>query len=269
MKGKRAVVLGVVGLWGLLSSVWSILAVAQEGKPMNQDEQHIMVEGDHTNLGEHSRHDEEPSATRLQMGGAHHHHRAPILPPEEDKAYSELNHRIAGVFVFMAGGLALLARIGEPRYAWARYSWPSLFFLLGIFLAIRHDPESWPGGPLTFWESVTDVQVLQHMLFTLIVLGIGGIEWLRSRGILVHSAWGWLFPSLAISAALMLAMHKHGEGLVADKIYRHHAIMAVSGVIAMIAKVFDDSRLFDNRVGSYIWTTLIMFIGLLLLFYSE
>src|SRR5262249_33760234 len=103
----------------------------------------------------------------------HHHHRPSILPPDEDKAYSELNHHIAGVFVLFAGGLALLAAAGGQRFSWARYGWPGLFFLLGAFLFIRHDPESWPFGPLTFWESVTDAQVLQHMLFTLIALPIG------------------------------------------------------------------------------------------------
>jgi hypothetical protein len=46
---------------------------------------------------------------------AEHYHRAPILPPDEDKAYSELNHHIAGVFVLLAGALALLAAAENPR----------------------------------------------------------------------------------------------------------------------------------------------------------
>jgi len=33
-----------------------------------------------------------------------HHHREPVLPPEQDKAYSELNHHISGVLVLFAGG---------------------------------------------------------------------------------------------------------------------------------------------------------------------
>jgi putative copper resistance protein D len=198
-----------------------------------------------------------------------HHHRPAILPPDEDKAYSEWNHHVAGVFVLFAGGLALLASVGGSKYSWGRYGWPGLFFALGLFLLVRHDPESWPWGPLTFWESVTDAQVLQHMLFTLIVLGIGAIEWLRYRGTLAHPAWSWLFPSLAVSAAIMLFLHHHGEGPVADKIYRHHSIMAVSGIIAMVAKVFEDSQSFNSRIPSYVWTVLIMFIGFMLLIYTE
>jgi putative copper resistance protein D len=192
-----------------------------------------------------------------------------VLPPDQDKAYSELNHHVAGVFVLFTGGLALLAASGKSRYTWARYGWPGLFFCLGLFLFIRHDPETWPWGPLSLWESIADPQVLQHTLFTFIVLAIGVIEWLRCRGTLTHPVWGLIFPTLAISAAGMLFLHKHGSGAVADKIYRHHSIMASSGIAAMIAKVLDDTELFESRLGSYLWPGLIMFIGVMLLFYSE
>jgi len=56
---------------------------------------------------------------------------------------------------------------------------------------------------------------------------------------------------------------------VADKIYRHHSIMASSGIVAMIAKVVDDTQLSKNRLGGYLWPGLIMFIGVMLLIYSE
>lgn len=247
MRVQHAIIVaGIVGLSGLLSGAGPMLSRAQEGKPAAQPEQQT-----------------------AQVEGHHHHQRPALLPPEKDKAYSEFNHHVAGVFVLLAGGLALLATVGGARYAWARYGWPGLFLLLGLFLFVRHDPESWPWGPLTLRESVTDAQILQHILFTFIIFAIGVIEWLRSRGALAHPAWGWIFPSLAVSAAIMLLMHKHGEGPVADKIYRHHAIMAASGVVAMIAKVFDDAQLFTNRAGSYVWTMLMMFVGFMLLIYTE
>ncbi len=202
-------------------------------------------------------------------GQHHHYHRPPLLSPDEDRAYSELNHHIAGVFVLLAGGLALLAAANNDRFLWARYGWPGLFFFLGVFLLLRHDPESWPRGWLSLQESLGDVQIVQHMLFTCIVLAIGIVEWLRHRGTLTHSMWGLIFPALAVSAAFMLFAHKHGEGPSADKIYRHHSIMAVSGIIAMIAKVLDDTGVIKEKFGSYTWSGLIMFVGLMLLLYSE
>ncbi|NOT56250.1 MAG: hypothetical protein HOP18_16740 [Deltaproteobacteria bacterium] len=202
-------------------------------------------------------------------GEHHHHHRAPVLPPDEDQAYSELNHQIAGVFVFLAGGFALLAASGNPRFAWTQYSWPLFFFLMGLFLFVRHDPESWPWGPLPLLEAIRDPQVLQHSLFTVIVLGIGVVEWLRCRGTLTHPGWGLIFPVLAVSAAAMLFLHKHGDGPSADKIYRHHVIMAVAGILAMVAKVLGDAKLLPAKVGGYAWSALMMFIGFMLLIYTE
>ena len=205
----------------------------------------------------------------IAPSGHHHHHRPPLLPPDQDQAYSELNHHVAGVFVLLAGGIALLASADSVRFSWARFGWPGFFFLLGVFLLVRHDPESWPVGPLSLQESLSDAQVVQHVIFACIVLGIGIIEWLRCRGTLTHSAWSLVFPALAVSAAFMLFTHKHGEGPSADKIYRHHIIMAIAGVIAMIAKVIADLQLVKGKFSDYLWTGLMMFIGLMLLLYTE
>lgn len=215
-----------------------------------------------------SPHDQQP-VNLIAPSGHHHHHRPPLLPPDQDQAYSELNHHIAGVFVLFAGGLALLAVFDTGRFSWAYYGWPWLFFALGVFLAFRHDPESWPHGPLSLQESLGDPQIVQHVIFTFIILGIGLIEWLRCRGTLTHPVWGLVFPALAVSAAFMLFAHKHGEGPSAEKIYRHHVIMAVGGIFAMVAKVFDDTQVVKGRIGGYVWTGLMIFIGLMLLIYSE
>ena len=73
----------------------------------------------------------------------------------------------------------------------------------------------------------------------------------------------------SVSAAAMLFLHKHGEGLVAEKIYRHHTIMAIAGILAMVAKVLDEAKLLKTNVGGYVWSVLMMFIGFMLLIYTE
>jgi len=77
------------------------------------------------------------------------------------------------------------------------------------------------------------------------------------------------FPALAVSAAFMLFTHKHGEDPSADKIYRHHVLMGITGIIAMIAKVLDDTQLVKRKVNSYLWAGLMMGIGLMLFIYTE
>lgn len=124
-------------------------------------------------------------------------------------------------------------------------------------------------GPLSLQESLSDVQIVQHVIFTLIILSIGVIEWLRCRGTLLHPLWGLVFPALAVSAAFMLFAHRHGEGDSADKIYRHHVTLGIVGIIAMTAKVLGDAQLVQGKIGRYLWSGLMMFVGVMLLLYSE
>lgn len=265
MKDRRFFISGFC-LFCLLA-VHSLTTQIRAQEKNSHDRHKIVRDNDKGEAGEH-----QPRMHDLALSerhGEHLHHRPPVLPPDEDRAYSEFNHHIAGLFVLLAGGLAFFATLGTPRYSWARYAWPGVFFSLGVFLLVRHDPESWPWGPLSLRESVTDPQVLQHALFTFIVLGIGAIEWLRGCGTLTRPGWGLIFPTLSISAAGMLFLHTHGSGPAAEQVYLHHAIIASASIIAMIAKVLDDSRLLATRVNAYLWPALIMFIGLMLLLYRE
>ena len=136
MKAKRVVVIvSVWALWAIAFSACSPFAQAQnEESPATQEHHdHTTPAAEGAPMAEHH-HDMGSMSPEEHAGG--HHHRPAILPPDEDKAYSELNHHIAGVFVLFAGALALLAAVGGRRFAWARYGWPGLFFLLGIFLFV-------------------------------------------------------------------------------------------------------------------------------------
>ena len=59
--------------------------------------------------------------------------------------------------------------------------WPIGFVALGVFLFFRSDAETWPLGPIGFWESTfNNGEVLQHRIATLLVFMLGIIE-LRAR----------------------------------------------------------------------------------------
>src|SRR5260221_3906937 len=152
MKAKRFVIIGVGGLWTILLGARSPLAWAQNDEPpaAHEHQEHQTPTAEGAPMAEP--HHDMANMTPEEHAGGHHHHRPSILPPDEDKAYSELNHHIAGVFVLFAGGLALLAAVGGQRVAWARYCWPRLFFLLGGFLLIRHGSASSPVGALIIWD---------------------------------------------------------------------------------------------------------------------
>src|SRR5882724_8587862 len=87
----------------------------------------------------------------------------PNTPAE--KAWSEYNHHWAGIVVLSMGLLALVAQAG--KVSWAR-NWPLAFFGLSAFLFLRSDPETWPLGPVGFWATLADPEVLLHRFFALL-----------------------------------------------------------------------------------------------------
>src|SRR3989442_1401348 len=96
-----------------------------------------------------------------------------------DRAWSEFNHNVAGLFVLAMGLLAILYATGRAR--WARH-WPLIFLGLAGFLLIRNDPGAWPLGPLGFWESMAYPEVLQHRVFVLLVVAFAFFEWMVRTG---------------------------------------------------------------------------------------
>ncbi len=90
-----------------------------------------------------------------------------------DIAWSEYNHHWAGLFVIAIGILGLLQRAGLRA---ARH-WPLVLLGLAGFLFVRSDPETWPLGQIGFFESMRDVEVLQHRVFVLLIVAFALFEW--------------------------------------------------------------------------------------------
>jgi putative copper resistance protein D len=148
---------------------------------------------------------------------------------EADRAWSEYNHHVSGLFVLAMGALALVA-LGGAR--WAGH-WPLLFLGLGAFLLVRSDPETWPLGPEGFWAGLADPTVFQHRLFVLLVAVFGVLEWIVRTGRLRTPAAALVFPLLCAAGAGLLLTHAHASlNLKAELLVEvTHAPLGVLGLL--------------------------------------
>ena len=228
-----------------------------------------------------------------EAGGAHHHHATAASPSSwegsaEGIAYSEANHHLAGILVFLIGLSELRQALGLPVLAWTRVLLPFSLMTAGIFLLIWSDHDAWPVGSLTLAQTLSgqDPEMLQHKTYGLLALGVGVIELLRRWGPIRHSIpWALPLPLFAIVGGLMLFGHSHGDHPAAHKIQLHHVVMGLLAITAGSSKFFSGWRkpVRSRRHGrhsesvppvpatwwEFIWAVLILMIGLQLLLYSE
>jgi copper resistance protein D len=187
----------------------------------------------------------------------------------EDRAWSEYNHHVAGLFVLAMGLLATLQRLRWAR--WARH-WPLVFLGLAAFLFLRNDPEAWPRGALGFLESLSDPVVLQHRVFVLLIVAFGVFEWLVRLGRLRSQGFGLVFPLLcAVSGALLLA-HTHS----ADDLKQQLLIELSHIQLGLLATFVAWTRWLElrlpapaGRLPGRLWPLGLTLVGVILLLYRE
>ena len=205
--------------------------------------------------------------------------RADAAKEEADKRFSEFNHRFAGVFVFLIGIVALLEPYAAKRFGVLRYLWTVCFFVPGLYLAFFSDPESWPIGDQTLYYVVTqNMQVLQHKVFSLLLLALSVVEYLRARNKL-RALWTvFLFPAFAGAGAALLLFHSsaaHAGGmdpsahLAMQKIEGQHVHFAVLGFGIALSKAVADTERFHPQWMRVLFSALMLVLGLLLITYTE
>jgi len=187
----------------------------------------------------------------------------------EDRAWSEYNHHVAGLFVLAMGVLATLQRLRWAR--WARH-WPLIFLGLAGFLLMRNDPEAWPRGGLGFFESLTDPVVLQHRVFVLLIVAFGVFEWLVRLGRFRARGFALVFPLLcAVSGGLLLA-HTHS----ADDL-KEQVLIELSHIqLGLLATFVAWARWLELKLPSpadklpgRLWALGFTLVGVVLLLYRE
>jgi copper resistance protein D len=193
----------------------------------------------------------------------------PNTPAE--KAWSEYNHHWAGIVVLSMGVLALVAQAG--KMSWAR-NWPLAFFGLSAFLFLRSDPETWPLGPVGFWATLADPEVLLHRFFALLVIALAIFEWRVQTGRVSSGGARLAFPMLiAISGALLLT-HSHSLGNIKEEVLAElsHIPLAILAVAAGWSRWLELRLPAENHtrgVMARLWPVCIALIGVVLLNYRE
>ena len=196
---------------------------------------------------------------------------AGIVPPRNaaDIAWSEYNHHWAGLVVLLMGLLALAERTGRAR--WARH-WPLLFLLMAGFLLVRSDPETWPLGPVGFFESLRDPEVVQHRIFVVLMVAYALFEWrVRARPETAGRA-ALIFPLLTAVGGALLLTHSHVLANLKDQllIEMSHIPLALLGIACGWARWLE-LRLAPpaSRVAGWVWPACLVGVGLILLLYRE
>jgi putative copper resistance protein D len=196
------------------------------------------------------------------------------LPPRnaEDIAWSEYNHHWAGICVALVGLLALLNQGG---LRWARH-WPLLFLALAVFLFFRSDPETWPLGDIGFFESLRDVEVLQHRAVVLLIVAFAFFEWrVRATGWANRTAMS-MFPLMCVLGGTLLLTHSHAIANIKDQLLIEltHTPLALAGIVAGWSRWLEiqlPPRTYPvvNRIAAWTWPVCILLCGLMLLMYRE
>jgi copper resistance protein D len=193
----------------------------------------------------------------------------PNTPAE--KAWSEYNHHWAGIVVLAMGLLALVAQAGQVT--WARH-WPLAFFALSAFLFLRSDPETWPLGPVGFWATLADPEVLLHRFFALLVIALAVFEWRVQTGRVASGRARLIFPVLvAVSGALLLT-HSHSLGNLKEEVLAElsHIPLAILAVTAGWSRWLELRLPSENQTRNAmarLWPLCFVLIGVLLLNYRE
>lgn len=193
----------------------------------------------------------------------------------EGVAYSEFNHRVAGLFLLLIGLSELGHSVRPHSSLWTRLVLPSALGIVGVFLLVWSDHEAWPIGSLSFMQTFfgQDHEILQHKIYGVLAATVAMGEMVRRIGWMMHPAWAAPLPLFAVIGGLMLFIHSHGVHPAAQKIGFHHAIMGSLAVSAGLAKSvaawMTGSSNRSVKGWELIWAGLILLIGMQLLVYSE
>lgn len=187
---------------------------------------------------------------------------------DADRAWSEYNHHVSGLFVLAMGVLAI-AQVGGARRA---RHWPLIFLGLGAFMLVRNDPGAWPLGPQGFWAGMREPSVLQHRVYVLMVVVFGVFEWMVRTGRLRAPRCALVFPLLCAAGGGLLLTHSHASLNLKSEFLLEisHVPLAVLGILIGWSRWLE-LRLAapGDRLPGWLASVALALVGVVLLLYRE
>ena len=192
------------------------------------------------------------------------------IPSTAATTWSDYNHNISGIFLTVMSFFAMLSY--RKNAHWEKY-WPFGFIALGVFLFFRSDAETWPLGPIGFWESTfNNGEVLQHRIATLLVFMLGVMEIKARINNQTNSKLPYIFPILSAFGGLMLLTHSHigFEPKSTFLIQVGHTLMGFFSLILACGRWLElklDSP--GKEIAGFVSVFALFQIGIILMFYRE
>lgn len=166
------------------------------------------------------------------------------VPSVAATEWSDYNHNISGIFLTVMGLIAMLSYIRSPAFRWANY-WPIGFVGLSLFLFFRSDAETWPLGPIGFWESTfSNGEVFQHRIATLLAFVLGVLE-IRARTRNDAQKLRYMFPILCAFGGILLLTHAHAE----FELKSEYIIQATHTTMGLLAVLMATGRWLELRLA--------------------
>jgi copper resistance protein D len=202
------------------------------------------------------------------------------VPSVAGAEWSDYNHNIAGIFLTAMSLLAMLSYV--RRFSWANY-WPVGFIGLGVFLFFRSDAETWPLGPIGFWESTFgNGEVFQHRIATILLFVLGSME-MQARTSEHTRKLQYVFPLLCAFGGILLLTHAHAQFELKSEflIQSTHTSMGLLAVVMASGRWLElrlagdidtqptQASVLEGRIAGFVAMTAMLLIGCFLMFYRE
>jgi putative copper resistance protein D len=138
-------------------------------------------------------------------------------------------------------------------------------------LVVRTDPEVWPLGPIGFFASLAQLEILQHRAFMVLAGAFGIFEWAVRTGRLAPSPWAFAFPVLCALGGGLLLTHSHAVFDVKEAFLMEvtHAPIGILGAFAGWARWLELRLPDPGPWPGRVWSACLTAVGVLLLVYSE